>query len=49
MTELERMGEQAVKAKYALAGLTEEKKNEALFWKPEGKGGCPPACWTALP
>lgn len=31
MTELERMGEQAVKAKYALAGLTEEKKNEALF------------------
>lgn len=31
MTELERMGEQAVKAKYALAGLTEGKKNEALF------------------
>lgn len=31
MTELERMGEQAVKAKYALAGLAEEKKNEALF------------------
>ena len=31
MTELERMGEQAVKAKYALADLTEEKKNEALF------------------
>ena len=31
MTELERMGEQAVKAKYALAGLTEEQKNEALF------------------
>ena len=30
MTELERMGEQAVKAKYALAALTEEEKNRAL-------------------
>ena len=30
MTELERMGERAVKAKYALAGLSGEGKNEAL-------------------
>lgn len=30
MTELERMGERAVKAKYALAGLSGEDKNEAL-------------------